>query len=334
MILVQFFNGGFPFVNPETMNLNLTGKKPGRYQKTGTFRTFELNYQQEFINICANQFKWTNLPDNVTSHWIEESLITNGSIGAYMDKTYGLVFGGGNYTGPLTHYGYQAYYEFNSPTLHRKFRVDHSKETKNGVVIQNDSLMYPRWITITNYAYKLAQLKNYIDINLKTTSTPFVIVAKKKSKLKALQDLWSQIASGQPLVSTSLDVNDPDEFQQLNINATYLVDNLQRQFDATRAEALTLLGVNNTNVEKSERMLVDEVNANNQNIAMNVSNLLAYRKEAVDLINEKFNTNIAVDLNEIMTSERRASNEGLQGFNTGSNGSTSAEEEEPVSSKD
>ena len=297
---MQFFNGGFPFINPESLNLNITGRRKSRYDKTGTFRTFELNYQQEFINICADQFKWSGLPDGVTSHWMEEALITNGSVGAYLDPKYGLIFGPGNNTGPMTHYGYQAFYDFNSTVIHRRFRVDRNPNTKNGVVIQNDSLMYPRWITITNYAYKLAQLKNYIDINLKTTSTPFVIVAKKKSKLNALKDLWDQIASGQPLVTTSLDVNDPDEFQQLNLNNTYLVDQLQNQFDATRAEALTLLGVNNQNTEKQERMLVDEVNANNQNIAMNISNLYSYRKEAVDLINKKFNTNIKVELNQIM----------------------------------
>lgn len=332
---MQFFNGGFPFINPETMNLNITGKKPSRYQKSGTFRTFELNYQQEFVNICANQFKWSGLPDGVTSHWVEEALITNGSIAAYMDSDLGLIFGVGNYVGPQTHYGYQAYYEFNSAVLHRKFRVDHSKETKNGVVIQNDSLMYPRWITITNYAYKLAQLKNYIDINLKTTSTPFAIVAKKKSKMKALTDLWKQIASGQPLVSTSLDLNDSNEFQQLNLNTNYLVDSLQNQFDATRAEALTLLGVNNQNTEKAERMVVDEVNANNENIAMNLSNLLSYRKEAVELINAKFNTNISVKLNEILNDQGGKNNDALQGTDTSSDEPTdSAETSEPVHRED
>ena len=317
------------------MNLNITGKKPSRYQKSGTFRTFELNYQQEFVNICANQFKWTGLPDGVTSHWIEEALITNGSIAAYMDPDLGLIFGVANYVGPQTHYGYQAYYEFNSAVLHRKFRVDHSKETQNGVVIQNDSLMYPRWITITNYAYKLAQLKNYIDINLKTTSTPFAIVAKKKSKMKALTDLWKQIASGQPLVSTSLDLNDPNEFQQLNLNTNYLVDSLQNQFDATRAEALTLLGVNNQNTEKAERMVVDEVNANNENIAMNLSNLLSYRKEAVELINAKFNTNISVKLNEILDSQGGKNNDTVPSLNSTSTESTdSTKTSEPVHNED
>lgn len=301
---MQFFNGGFPFVNPETMNLNITGKKPSRYQKTGTFRTFELNYQQEFINICANQFKWKNLPEGVTSHWIEEALITNGSLGCVYDENYGLIFGQGNYSGPQNHYGFQIYYQFTSPVIKKRFRVDHNAETKNGVVIQNDSLMYPRWITITNYAYKLAQLKNYIDINLKTTSTPFLLVARKKSKLRALKDLWNQISSGQPLVITGLDPN--EDFQQVQMQNTYLVNELQQQFDSTRAEALTLLGVNNTNTEKQERMLVDEVNANNQNVAMNLSNLLSYRQEAVDLINKKFNTNIKVELNEIMEMNNNA----------------------------
>lgn len=304
---MQFFNGGFPYINPETMNLNILGRKPSKYSKTGTFRTFELNYQQEFVNICASQFKWSNLPEGLNSHWIEEALITNGSVACRYDPDFGLVFGAGNYSGPLNHYGYQVFYQFDTPTDHNRFRVDHTSTTKNGVVIQNDSLMYPRWITITNYAYKLAQLKNYIDINLKTTSTPFILAAQKKSKLRALKDLWAQLSSGQPAIITGLDRD--EDFSQLNINNTYLVDNLQRQFDATRAEALTLLGVNNNNINKSAQITDDEVNANNQNIAMNLENLYSYRKEAVDLINKKFNTNITVTINPVLNDNQGGIND-------------------------
>ena len=58
-------------------------------------------------------------------------------------------------------------------------------------------------------------------------------------------------------------------------------------------ELLTFLGINTT-VEKKERLIVDETNANNELITLNVEIGLRERERACDLINERYGLNLQV----------------------------------------
>ena len=64
-------------------------------------------------------------------------------------------------------------------------------------------------------------------------------------------------------------------------------------------ELLTFLGINNNNTDKKERLLVDEVNANNEFILVNIEHMYEERKLACELINEKFGLNITVERREV-----------------------------------
>ena len=56
-------------------------------------------------------------------------------------------------------------------------------------------------------------------------------------------------------------------------------------------EALTFLGINNINVEKRERLVKEEANANNELVNLNLQNRLLVRKQACVQFNELFNLN-------------------------------------------
>ena len=68
-------------------------------------------------------------------------------------------------------------------------------------------------------------------------------------------------------------------------------------------ELLTFLGINNHNVQKAERLLVDEVNANNDFILVNLDHMYDEREKAVKEINEKFGLNIKVEKREVKNGE-------------------------------
>ena len=85
----------------------------------------------------------------------------------------------------------------------------------------------------------------------------------------------------------------------LNTSSPYLLDKLQQQKRELFNELLSFLGINNNNVEKRERLIVDEVNANNEFILVNLEHMYEERKKACDLINAKFGTNIEVKKREV-----------------------------------
>ena len=59
-------------------------------------------------------------------------------------------------------------------------------------------------------------------------------------------------------------------------------------------ECLTTLGINNANTEKRERLITDEVEANNEMIEICSDVMLKAREEACKRINNMFGLNIKV----------------------------------------
>ena len=58
-----------------------------------------------------------------------------------------------------------------------------------------------------------------------------------------------------------------------------------------------MLGINNSNIDKRERVNTDEVNSNNEIIQINRNNFLTPRLEACEQINKMFNCKSTVKYN-------------------------------------
>lgn len=71
-------------------------------------------------------------------------------------------------------------------------------------------------------------------------------------------------------------------------------DNLASDYRYFDNRNLSMLGYNNENLEKKERLLVDEVNSNNEVVDSFFTTALECQKEAFEEINKKFGLNIQV----------------------------------------
>lgn len=60
------------------------------------------------------------------------------------------------------------------------------------------------------------------------------------------------------------------------------------------SEVLTYLGINNTNAQKRERLLVDEINVNNNEILTNLELAYIYRQNVADELNKRYGLNVTV----------------------------------------
>ena len=97
---------------------------------------------------------------------------------------------------------------------------------------------------------------------------------------------------------TSL-VNNISTSAVLDTSSPYILDKLQQQKTDLKNELLTYLGINNNNNIKKERMIVDEVNANNEYTSINLDLMYDLREKACKEINEKFGLNISVKKREV-----------------------------------
>ena len=83
---------------------------------------------------------------------------------------------------------------------------------------------------------------------------------------------------------TTLDLNPPMVFPDLQVQKHMVLN-----------EVFTDLGINNANMDKRERMVANEVEANNEQVKASEDVMLKVRKEACKQINRIFGTNISVE---------------------------------------
>ena len=136
-----------------------------------------------------------------------------------------------------------------------------------------------------------------MDINLNSQKTPYVILCDEKERL-TFKNILNQVQKFKYAIfgSKGLKINNIDVLQT---KADFLLDKLQDTKNAYMNELLTFLGINNSNTDKKERLLVDEVNSNNDFILVNIDHMYDERKRAVEEINKKFNLNITVEKREV-----------------------------------
>ena len=82
-----------------------------------------------------------------------------------------------------------------------------------------------------------------------------------------------------------------DWFDNTNIGMN--VDKMLTARTKTMSDFLQEIGVKSA-FEKSERLITDEVSANDQLLTINTDDMLTFRKQGVEMVNSLFGTNITV----------------------------------------
>ena len=110
---------------------------------------------------------------------------------------------------------------------------------------------------------------------------------------------------------------DPKSLQVLKTDAPLVTDKLYQLKTQIWNEALTYLGISNTNTQKKERMLTDEVIRNMGGTIASRYSRLNERRTACDKINKMFGLNIECNFRE---DYREADDEVMFEGETGENG--------------
>ena len=131
-----------------------------------------------------------------------------------------------------------------------------------------------------------------MDINIKQQRTPRYWQVTSDNK-KSVEDAIDGIESLNDTIITY------DGIDLGNINLTlapapYVTDKLSEEKDKTWNEFLRLIGICNTTYEKKERNIKDEIQAMQGGTIASRFSRYEPRKKAVNMINEKFGTNIKV----------------------------------------
>jgi hypothetical protein len=158
---------------------------------------------------------------------------------------------------------------------------------------------------VGHYAEQMALASQSVSVNLLNSKLSYVFTAKTKALAESLKKMYDQIASGEPAVvidsrlKNSADGEETWKAFEQNVGGNYIVTNLLADLRKIEAMFDTEIGIPNANTDKRERLIQDEVNANNIETYSKCAMWLENLQDACKRVNDMFGLSIAVRWREI-----------------------------------
>lgn len=251
-----------------------------------------LQYLNRLTELAISMFEWKNLPPTVDPRYLELHLFETGCMVYFNDDVIGDLCLDCIANGRLDVYG--------NPVLRRAYSGynNYQKLLKesNSVIIWNNYLHTNSVLDVKMFAKRLYNLDRIIDVNANAQKTPVLVQGTEKQRLTLL-NLYKEFDGNAPFIfgDKNLDLN---SLKAISTNAPYVCDKIYMLKTQIWNEALTYLGISNSNIQKKERLITDEVTRNQGGTIASRYSRLESRREAVKKINAMFGTNIEVNYRE------------------------------------
>lgn len=281
----------FPWFDYNT----LSKKKVALYENDVEFQNMFYN----LLNILMYSFSIEGLPDSCNERFFKLNLIFNGYAALIKDPDLGYLSLGVRPTvnsSQLNIYGEFpdvmafGWNGFNKQYTNYMYGTDNSDA--EAVICRDNDMMYPMINIIWMYAKRLTDTMRTLDITARKLKTPYFITcdeAQKSSIKKILEDVDFNQDSIIANRSTM-----PNEFNVLQTGVQpESVRVLWEHYSNLESEIRTFLGINSAaNLDKKERLVVDEAQANDILTDINIQYRLKSYQQFCDTVNNLWGLNI------------------------------------------
>ena len=253
-------------------------------------------YLKMLYEKTLGMFKYNNLPESIPAEEIEKRLMWYGFCGVFKHSKYGLVVCDGGLSGVDIYYR-PTEFCYAQPVLGSGTLKIHDK----CVIIYNtqSDVVNPYGFKelIKRYARLLADVDSSIDIQIVNSRATKLNSVADSITAKSVNNAMQAIEAGEHYTVNQNSIIDKWNPKDWN---TAHPDTIEKLIDARQSilnSFLEEIGVKSIN-SKRERMITDEVCADNQLLMVNTDDLLYKRRIGVNEINNLFGENITVELNE------------------------------------
>lgn len=267
--------------------------------------TYKRNFMR-ILNILSRKFVYKGLPETISETDVEFRLLLSGKciITKYKGDLmviWGNVYGYNKYSHPDRFTALQA--GMNNSVMGT---LDYS-----GIVIYNSTTdkFFPnsiseKFLEMQHTANLLTDIDLSLNVALINGRSTNAVVAKDTTSHDALTDYYQKLINGElcvPFIETGIlpFVEDLHKnFQRDVITPTDLHELRERVLKSF----FTRNGIQ-TVTEKRERMITDEINANNDFLEAGVRDELDSRQEGLDRLNKLFGLNVTVEVNNYVSND-------------------------------
>lgn len=286
-------NSNQPPFDYQTLNLYNANRSPStvHVKNTRLRRYFRKYLFQKAISV----FKW-QLPEEWDKDYFLYTLYGMGYIAVVDTDQYGVICQGGALGGYNLYYR-PSYIIITNPLIRGTITADLDKDC---ALIK----LMPDYSSIMDivgfYADQMALAAEAMGINLVNVKTGTVFGADSKNKAESYKKMFDTLSAGDPAVVIDKTLLDDQgkptwfPFTQ-NVKEMYVTTDILSDMRKIEAMFETVIGIPNANIDKRERLITDEVNANNVSTASLGEVWLESLRKGLQKANEKYNLDLTVD---------------------------------------
>ena len=259
-------------------------------------------YRNQILSLALTRFEWHGLPSTCNARFLEWTLLTQGQATISFPKSQPGVF-------------YSTQVAWNSaPNLYDNPAAWESIGNNGwrfgagptqGVVVWDNLLRAPILDAIDLMARELTDLSRTEQINRLHQKTPYLITGPQDKKID-LTNLWKQISGGEPAV-IGTDGLSQIEVKAISTEVPYLASELDAAIQNTWTRIYQLLGIDAMPF-KQERQIEDEVISQQAPSSMQALGFLAARREATEVLNERFSQYLSEPITVTMREDWESDN--------------------------
>lgn len=277
----------------DAANFILSDFNPSYYHVKNT--TLQRYFFRYLLNKAMSVFEF-EIPDNWDLDYLLYCLYAGGYVGVFDTAEYGVIsqFGGIS--------GYDLYYRPKKFTCANPYLKKQYYDLEIGtecIIVKMTNDYRGIYDLINYYADLLALCAETAGINLYTARVGYVAVTSSKTGAETLKKAFDQAAGGDPFVVLDKqmmreDGSTPWEWFSQNLKQNYLITDIVSDMRKIEQQFETVIGINNANTDKRERLITDEVNANDEAVKANSDVWLQNLKDGFSKVKDLFSVTVSV----------------------------------------
>lgn len=252
-------------------------------------------FRKYLLQKAISVFKW-KLPKEWDEDYFKYILYGIGYIAVIETRSFGVICQGGALGGYNLYYK-PSYIMITNPLL---------KETITANIDIDCAIikLQPDYSSIMDivgyYADQLALSAEALGMNMVNVKTGVVFGASGKTQSESYKKMFDKMQNGDPAVFIDKNLLDdagkPNWYPFVqNMKEQYIADSILSDMRKIEAMFDTDIGIPNANTDKKERLVTDEINANNVETATRCELWLDSIRKGIDKANAMFNLSLSVD---------------------------------------
>ena len=252
-------------------------------------------FRKYLLQKAISVFKW-KLPEEWDEDYFKYVLYGLGYIAVLNTRSFGVICQGGALGGYNLYYR-PSYIMITNPLLKETITADIDEDCAI-IKLQPD---YSSIMDIVGYyADQMALASEALGLNLVNVKTGIIFGAKDKTQAESYKKMYDKLNTGDPAVFIDKNLLDDQgkpnwmPFVQ-NMTQQYISDKLLSDIRKIESMFDTEIGIPNANTDKAERLITDEVNANNVETATRCELWLESIRKGIKKANSMYGLDISVD---------------------------------------